>query len=167
MREPASYAAHIAADGLLRQWQKAFDEPLRALRRRISEIVPGIDGSVSDLQEYQRLALASLLEREKQAGDRSARAIQDTKRKVEIENQIDVARNNLQTIDDEIARIAVNSRALGAILAEVTSFIYSEVCPVCDRDFSEVDRGPLSEHVNQKIWALSGSAERLLGLTRT
>src|SRR5690606_11616607 len=50
---------------------------------------------------------------------------------------------------------------------ELTSFITDEVCPVCDRDFNEISKAPLSEHVHSKVRTLSGSAERLLTLGRT
>ena len=55
----------------------------------------------------------------------------------------------------------------GSALAELTAFITDETCPVCDRDFSEVSKNPLREHVHSKVRMLSASAERLLILGRT
>ena len=71
------------------------------------------------------------------------------------------------TIDQEIARLSSSAGSLGSALAELTSFITDEICPVCDRDFSEVSKVPLSEHVHGKVRTLSASAERLLTLGRT
>jgi DNA repair exonuclease SbcCD ATPase subunit len=164
--ENALAANHRQASERLRLWQQQFDQPLLALRARIADVLPDLDAAQTDPQEYQRVALTSLRERRKQASDRSARAAQDTRRQGDIDNGLVVARKNLQTIDDEIGRIAENSGALGAILAELTSFIASETCPVCDRDFLEEGKGSLSDHVNHKVRDLSGSAERLLGLSR-
>jgi exonuclease SbcC len=164
--ENALADTHRQASERLRLWQQQFDQPLQVLRANIARAFPNLNASQSDSQEYQRVALASLRERRKQAADRSARAAQDTKRQAEINNELVVARKNLQTIDEEIGRIAENSGALGAILAELTSFISSETCPVCDRDFSEERKGPLSDHVNHKVRALTGSSDRLLGLSR-
>ncbi|MGY3149533.1 exonuclease SbcC [Bradyrhizobium sp. USDA 3397] len=158
--------AHRQASERLRLWQQQFDRPVQALRTRIARTFPELNASHSDPQAYQSLALASLREKRKQAEDRSARAAQDTKRQAEINSELVVATKNLQTIDDEIGRIAENSGALGAVLAELTSFISNETCPVCDRDFGEERKGPLSDHVNHKVRALTGSAERLLGLSR-
>lgn len=158
--------AHRQANERLRLWQQQFDEPVQALRTRIARIFPELNASHSDPQAYQSVALASFREKRKQAEDRSARAVQDTKRQAEINNELVVATKNLQTIDDEIGRIAENSGALGAVLAELASFISNEICPVCDRDFGEEHKGPLSDHVNHKLRALTGSAERLLGLSR-
>lgn len=164
--ENALATAHHAASDRLGLWQQQFDEPLRALRTRIASVLPGIDAAQSSPQEYQRLALATLGERRKQAGDRSTRAAEDARRQSGIANELVVARKNLQTVDEEIGRIAANSGALGAVLAELTSFISTDVCPACDRDFSEEGKGSLSDHVNHKVRVLSGSAERLLGLSR-
>ncbi len=164
--ENALAATHRQASERLRLWQQQFDQPLQTLRARIADVLPDLDAAQTDPQEYQRVALASFRERRKQASDRSARAAQDTRRQGDINNELVVARKNLQTIDDEIGRIAENSGALGAILAEITSFIATEICPVCDRDFSEEGKGSLSDHVNHKVRDLSGSAERLLGLSR-
>lgn len=164
--ESALSATHQAASERLRLWQQQFDKPLNALRSRIAAVLPDIDAAQLSAQDYQRLALASLKERRKQAGDRSIRAAEDIRRQADIANELAVARKNLQTIDEEIGRIAANSGALGAILAELASFISRDVCPVCDRDFGEEGKGPLSDHVNHKVRSLTGSAERLLGLSR-
>jgi len=57
--------------------------------------------------------------------------------------------------------------SLGTALAELTTFITGETCPVCDRNFGEVSHTTLSEHVHGKVKTLSASAERLLTLGRT
>ncbi|MCA1529943.1 AAA family ATPase [Bradyrhizobium yuanmingense] len=164
--ENALADTHRQASERLGLWQQQFDQPVQALRTRIARTFPELNASHSDPQAYQSVALASLREKRKQAEDRSARAAQDTKRQAEINSELVVATKNLQTIDDEIGRIAENSGALGAVLAELASFISNETCPVCDRDFGEERKGPLAVHVNHKVRALTGSAERLLGLSR-
>jgi exonuclease SbcC len=164
--ERALASAHQAARERFRLWQLQFDSPIGDLRARVARILPDIDVSQPDVQEYQRLALASLREQKRQAEQRSERAVQDTKRAAEIANVLVVARKNLQTMDEEIGRIAANSSALASILAELTSLISTDVCPVCNRDFSEEGKGSLTDHVNHKVRVLTGSAERLLGLSR-
>src|SRR5690606_28997237 len=71
------------------------------------------------------------------------------------------------TIDQEVARLPSSAGSLGAALAELTSFITDDVCPVCDRDFGERGEGSLSDHVHDKVRTLSASPERLLTLGRT
>lgn len=166
-QDEASLAAtHQQASEALRAWRQQFDEPIQSLRARIARALPDLDSAQLGSREYQRAALASLRERKKQAADRSGRAAQDIKRQADIHDELVVTRKNLQTIDDEIGRLAANSGALGALLAELTSFISNDTCPVCSRDFGELNRGTLSDHVNHKVRDLTGSAERLLGLTR-
>jgi exonuclease SbcC len=98
---------------------------------------------------------------------RAARASQDNKRRAEVAAEVTVAGKNLGTIDREIARIGVNDGGLSSVLAELSSFISNDTCPVCDRDYTERDKGPVSEHLKHKVRVLSASAERLLGLSRT
>jgi exonuclease SbcC len=164
--ESALALAHRAAGERLRLWQEQFEGPILDLRSRIARVLSDIDASASDAQEYHNVALASLQEQKRQARGRADRAAQDTKRQAEIVNELVVARKNLQTVNEEIGRIATNSGALAAILAELTSHISTDVCPVCDRDFTEERKETLSDHVNHKVRVLSGSAERLLGLSR-
>ena len=56
---------------------------------------------------------------------------------------------------------------MGAILAEISSFIQGDVCPVCDRNFAELNSGSLADHVHMRVRTLSSSAQRLLDLSRT
>src|SRR5208283_4892057 len=57
--------------------------------------------------------------------------------------------------------------SLGTALAEISSFITSDVCPVCERDFAETGRGSLANHVGHRVRLLSSSAQRLLDLGKT
>ncbi|MBX5086728.1 AAA family ATPase [Rhizobium lentis] len=164
--ESALASAHREASEQLQSWQAQFDGPLNNLRQQIGLVLPDLASTQLDSGAYQQQALSLLRERGKQAAERSLRGSQDTKRQGEINNELDVARRNLQTIDEEIGRIAENSGNLGAILAELTSFVEDDVCPVCDRDFGEKGEGSLSDHLNHKVRRLTTSAERLLGLTR-
>jgi DNA repair protein SbcC/Rad50 len=164
--ENALASAHRAASERLLAWQGQFDWPVRDLRVRISVVLPDIDAALQSSAEYQQLTLASLREQKRQAEGRSGRAAQDARRQSEIINELAVARKNLQTVDEEIGRIAANSGSLAAILAELTSFISSDICPICERDFSEHSKSSLSDHVNHRVRVLTGSAERLLGLSR-
>jgi DNA repair protein SbcC/Rad50 len=135
--ESALASAHQAASERLRLWQQQFEGPIRDLRARVARVLPNIDRSRSDTEDYQRLALAALREQKKQAEEQSARAAQGARRQAEVADELSVARKNLQTVDEEIGRIATNSGSLAAILAELTSLISTDVCPVCDRDFTE------------------------------
>jgi exonuclease SbcC len=150
---------HRKANSDLQGWQRDFGSAFSSLSERITKLVPD-----AVLPQNNPLALhrdpLDLLRVRKQ------RATQDARREVEVAAELVVARKNLATIDTEIGRIAVNSGNLAAALAELSSFITSDSCPVCDRDFAEQGRGSLSEHVSHKVRFLSGSADRLLGLSK-
>ena len=63
--------------------------------------------------------------------------------------------------------ISTSAGGLAAILSEVTAFVDGETCPVCDRDYAELNAGTLVEYVHGKVRRLSSSAQRLLELGRT
>ena len=50
---------------------------------------------------------------------------------------------------------------------KLSSYIDGDICPVCDRDFIELEHGSLAKHVQDKVGRLSASAERLLALGRS
>jgi exonuclease SbcC len=154
------------ANAALETWQRQFGPLLARLRERVSGLAPADAFPLSDVDDFRRNALALLRDRRQRAIDRAARSAQDSKRLGEVTAELVVARKNFETIDEEIGRIAENAGSLGAALAELSSFISDDICPVCDRDFAEEEKGSLAEHLNHKVRVLTGSAARLLGLGR-
>ncbi|MBK1890765.1 hypothetical protein Undi14_12050 [Undibacterium sp. 14-3-2] len=69
-------------------------------------------------------------------------------------------------IDGKVTLLSKTTGSFGSALAELTSFISDETCPVCDRDFSEVSKVPLSEYIQEKVRTLFASAERMQTLRR-
>jgi exonuclease SbcC len=100
-----------------------------------------------------------------QLADRATRGRSDIERLRVAEEELLVARRQLAAIDHEVSRIAADAGSLGAALADLTSFIKDEVCPVRDRDYGELTTGPLSKHVHDKV--RRQSANRLLTLGRS
>ena len=147
-------------------WRLLHDLRIDALRSRMERLLPGT-ALPSELNLLHDEALKVLQLARTEATDRSTRSSLDAERLVSARNELTVAETQLATIDLEIGRIGANTSGLGAALAELTSFISSDVCPVCDRDFSDVVEGPLIDHVHAKVRTLSGSAERLLTLSRS
>ncbi len=140
---------HRKANSDLQRWQREFGSAFSSLSERITKLVPDAVLPQNDPLALHRDALDLLRVRKQRATDRAVRAAQDAKREVEVAAELVVARKNLATIDSEIGRIAVNSGNLAAALAELSSFITTDSCPVCDRDFAEQGSGSLSEHVSQ------------------
>lgn len=154
------------ASRVFARWEAEYGERVAALRRRVDGLLPDVS-LPSDPEQFAEAALTRLRSEQKQLSDRAAQARNDIARHAVALDERDVALRQRGTIDGEVARLSSNAGSLGSVLAELTSFMSDEICPVCDRDFSEVSKIPLSEHVHGKVRTLSSSAERLLNLGRT
>lgn len=147
-------------------WEAEFGERFATARQRAEGVL--VDVSLpSDPSQFADEALERLRSEQKQLGDRVSQARTDIERHTKAQDERDVANRQRETIDEEVGRLSASAGSLASTLAELTSFIDGEVCPVCDRDFDEVEGGTLSEHVHGKVRILSASAERLLTLGRT
>lgn len=154
------------ASSAFARWEVEYGERVSVLRSRVEGLLPDVS-LPSDPEQFVEAALTRLRTEQKQLSDRTSQARADIARHAVAQDERDVALRQRNTIDEEVARLSSSAGSLGGALAELTSFITDESCPVCDRDFSEVSKVPLSEHVHGKVRMLSASAERLLTLGRT
>lgn len=148
------------------QWEEQYGERVSDLRGRVETLLPDVSLS-SDPLKSAETALMRMDTEYKQLSERTSRARIDIARHAKAQDERNVMLRQRDTIDEEVRRLSSNAGSLGSVLAELTSFIADESCPVCDRDFSEVSKLPLSEHIHSKVRMLSASAERLLVLGRT
>lgn len=148
------------------RWEAQYGKRVSAIRARVEALLPEI-AFPSDPEKLADIALTRLRAEQKQMFDRSTQARSDIARHTLAQDEHNVALHQRETIDQEIARLPSSAGSLGSALAELTSFITHDVCPVCDRDFSELGNGSLNDHVHGKVRTLSASAERLLTLGRT
>lgn len=158
--------SHEQALRALDAWQQGGQARVVSVHKRAEALLPSASLPPS-LQEFNQEAVRLLRTERQQASNRLSQAAQATVRQAAAAGELEVARNQLSTVEDEIGRIAPTSGDLGAVLAEISSFIEGETCPVCDRNFAEVNKGSLAEHVHLKVRTLSSSAQRLLDLSRT
>lgn len=147
-------------------WNSLNEARVGALRKRIEILLPN-DSLPADPEQFAEAVQIRLRTEQKQISDRGAKARADIARQVAAQNERDLASTQLNNIDAESSLLATNSGSLGAVLAELASFVTDETCPVCDRDFRELDNVPLGEHIHGKVRLLSASAERLLTLGRS
>jgi exonuclease SbcC len=159
-------ASHLQALQALESWQANEQTRITAIRRRAEALLPAAD-LPSALDDFYKEAVQLLTAERNQVSERLARATKDSARGTAAAGELEVARKQLLIIEVELARIAPTSGDLGALLAEITSFIDGQICPVCDRDFTEVNAGFLTDHAHDKVRRLSSSAQRLLDLSRT
>lgn len=148
------------------RWQAEYGERVRVLGSRVEALLPNVS-LPSDPEQLAEAALTHLSTEKKQLSDRASQGRGNILRHAAAQDERDVALRQRDTIDEEVARLSSDAGSLGSALAELTSFITDEICPVCDRDFSEVSKAPLSEHIHGKVQTLSASADRLLTLGRT
>lgn len=147
-------------------WETEFGESLSQLRSRIEVLLPNVS-LPSDPVFLAEVGLSNLKTEQKQAAERTSQARADIKRYADAQDELDVAHRQLALIDDEISQLSENAGSLATVLSEIALFIAEDVCPVCDRDFDEVEGIPLNEHVNRKVHKLSASSERLLTIGRS
>jgi exonuclease SbcC len=163
--QPAIALANAPPDAY-RNWETTHGERYSALRTRVESLL--IDVSLpGDMADFAEVALRHLTLQSEQAMARRAKAATDAARLASAKSEVDVARLRLKAIDEEVVGIPAASGGLASILSELTSFIDGEICPVCERDYAELQGGTLVEHVHGKVRSLSSSAQRLLDLGRT
>lgn len=147
------------------QWEAEYGERLRGFRSRIEGLLSEAS-LLSDPGNFAESALKLLHAERKQLSDRASQMRANISRQTVAQDERDVALRQRGTIDEEVSQLSSTAGSLASALAELTSFISNDICPVCDRDFGELSRSSLSEHVHTKVRTLSASAERLLTLGR-
>ena len=164
--DPSEHIAAEPSSESYERWASIYLDRYSALRSRIEAILP-TTSMPGDMAAFGDAALRQLTLHADQATSSASKARTDAERLAAATNEIAVARSRLRTIGDEMAGISTSAGGLAAILSEVTAFIDGEACPVCDRDYAELNEGKLIEHVHSKVRRLSASAQRLLELGRT
>ncbi|MDB5620428.1 AAA family ATPase [Tardiphaga sp.] len=159
-------SAHHQAETVLKAWQDLYRENFASLRQAFQIQFPSHSLSPS-MGEFRSDALRLVISERNRIGERAVQTSADRTRQASVFAEIETARKQLETIDSELSRISSDAGGLGAALAELSTFITGDNCPVCDRDFTETKRGSLSDHVHAKVRALSTSAQRLLDLSGT
>lgn len=148
------------------RWDAEYGPRITILRGSVESMLPDVS-MPSDLAQFADEALKRLRTEQNQLTERASQARTDIARYAMAQDERDVALRQRDTIDEEVTRLSSSAGSLGSVLAELTSFVVDDICPVCDRNFGEVSKGSLTEHVHGKVRALSASAERLLTLGRT
>jgi len=130
-------AASIQAGADVEAWRSAHGARIAEVRAKVERLLPSTSLR-QDWAGFQAEALASLRRDRVRVSERSARSSEDAVRIVTAREELFVAQRQLETIDAEIGRISAKSSSLGSVLAELTSYISGDVCPVCDRDYGEL-----------------------------
>ncbi|MEI9413052.1 AAA family ATPase [Mesorhizobium salmacidum] len=164
--EATLVAEQRGAGEALAKWASEYQTRITDLEERVAKLLPDISSAAAQVESWHVEASRRLAEDLRQTRERVVRMLADANRKAALMSELDVGRKNLKTLDDEIGLIGSNADRLAEILSSINAVIVDDYCPVCDRNFAETAQGALIDHVHRKVSRLSGSAERLLGLSR-
>lgn len=156
----------VAVSGAYAAWDLANREAIEKFQSRIATLVPS--AHVARDQFALSGEFMPLLHSEQQQVVGQARqAREDLRRRAEIGKELEALREQIKIIESEVGLISSDSQVLASALGELSSYIKTDICPVCDRDFAELQGGSLTAHVHSKINTLSASAARLVTLGKT
>jgi exonuclease SbcC len=150
----------------LEEWRGVHQVRVAELRDRIVYLFPQ-ETLPSDLSDFYAEAMRLLRVEQSQMADRAARGQEDAKALANARDQLEVANKQLNAIDAELSEMSSDAGRLSSLLAEISSFIMDDVCPVCGRDYSEEEAGNLVDRVHARTRELSSSADRLVSLGRS
>lgn len=148
------------------KWESVNGAQIEKLRSNVNELLPSLKLS-SDLFGLAKEAVELLQREHQRLIGQADQARRDLRRTVEAQRELDASRQQVSIIDAEISQISADAGVLASALGELSSYIKSDVCPVCERDFGELHKGSLNEHVQRRIVHLSSSAARLLTLGKS
>jgi exonuclease SbcC len=158
-------AQERAARMAMSDWQSTHGRNLGAVRQKVSTIFPDLPAPSSDpvqlrnvLNEYISSELkrcSAVLERSRATNDRVT-SLQQTLTQV---------RARIADIDRELALLSGDVSNFASALAAILPHIHGDNCPVCSRDFAELEKGPLSAEVSGKLANLTQQANKLRSLT--
>lgn len=137
-------------------------QALEALREFHSELSP-LDGASVEDQAKDALSWCSF------EVDRCQRLLDQHGTASE---QLTAAKTTIQRATARISEInlaleagAKDARTLAAALAGIAPHVEDDLCPVCNRDYSEVNSGSLTAHISATIANLTSEAGRLQALS--
>jgi exonuclease SbcC len=88
-------------------------------------------------------------------------------RRGDLNRQLVEAQTRVERLDLELAVVSTSNEAFARGLSDLMTHVDGEICPVCDRDYSEVSDTPLSAHVSAKVAAMIEQAGRLQSLIQS
>ncbi|MDO8421424.1 MAG: AAA family ATPase [Parvibaculum sp.] len=138
----------------------ALENAIKAVRAHFPDIPSFDDGPEEGRSEAQRRAQAE--------ADRCVRLLAthtSTSAQVETLNAtVQRASTRIDELNRDLSGAVKDAKTLANALAGLVPHIDSEICPVCSRNYAEMDTGSLSTHIAAKIASLTSEAGRLQSL---
>ena len=148
-------ASVTAADAAVQEWRASYEVPVQALRDDVAALGLGTDPTIrQSLSEETRVIELRLAEH-----DAAAAQLAEGR-----QNAVDLHRR-LESVNAEISAGESRAGTLATGLAALRDQASEDICPVCDRDFSEVSEGHLLEHIDRKIAGLTSVGAEIQSLS--
>jgi DNA repair protein SbcC/Rad50 len=156
---------HGAARQRLEVWEKGDGQRLAAAINSLRDVFPDLpSSSASNPLDACNIAKVRAVE-EKARCDRVANTSAAAAERVKaLESELGKLRRRIAGRTTELSTLASDSSSLAQALAGIVPHLHDENCPVCGRNFEEVDEGPLSAHVSAMIASLTSQAGRLTAI---
>lgn len=84
-----------------------------------------------------------------------------------LSRQLAEAKARIERLDTEVSLASASNEAFARSLSDLMTHVDGDICPICDRDFSEVSETPLSAHVTAKVATMIEQAGRLQALLQS
>jgi exonuclease SbcC len=154
----------LAAEGLS-AWRQGPGAKMQALLDGLRNVFPDLPSLDDGPTTARDAALVRAAAEKARCDSLTSKSEAATTRRNALVQIIERSGVRLVEIDNALSTSAENTKTLATALAAVAPHIHTEQCPVCDRNFSDLARGPLSAHVARKIAELTGEAGRLQALS--
>ena len=136
------------------QWRQEYEAPITSLRADVAAAGLEVEGEFEVVLDNEVARIDALLERHDSSLDRSRQAGQ----------QVTDLKSTLEGVQAQISQAESRAGSLASALAALREHVSQEICPVCDRDYSELASGHLEDHLDQKIRQITDQGHQLRDL---
>ncbi len=162
--QAARERADRAAGEVLATWRAAggdaLETAINAVRAHFSD-VPSLDnGPEQGRSEAQRRAQAEAVRCERLLSTHATAS----ERVATLNATVQRASTRIEELNRDLSGAAEDAKTLANALAGIVPHIDGEICPVCSRNYAEVNAGSLSALVAAKIASLTSEAGRIQSL---
>ena len=147
-------ATIAAATAAAEAWHSSHEASIATLRSDMASLGIDTDSGLAESLAVEASALERRLAEHESARLRMADATQN----------VDNLRDQLEAVNIDISRVETRTGSLATALTALREQISGDLCPVCDRDFSEISAGHLLEHIDKKTDNLAIEGAELEGL---
>ncbi|TAV37266.1 hypothetical protein ELI33_08510 [Rhizobium ruizarguesonis] len=162
--QAARERADQAAGEALATWRSArgdaLENAINAVRAHFSDMPSLEDGPEEGRSEAQRRAKAEAERCGRLLGTHATASA----RVAALNATVQRATTRIDEINQDLSGAVEDAKTLANALAGVVPHIDGELCPVCSRNYAEMDAGSLSAHVAATIASLTSEAGRLQSL---